>query len=406
MLSVEEANLPACLAEWMRARNRGSLTSIEAQCWPVALSGRDLEAVVQAPSEVKAVAYLVPAVLHVLSQPPSQSSDGPIGLVITATREMAREVYQVAYDMQEYTKVRTMLLSCPAPKELQHEVLKKRPQICIATPGRLLTSLKEGFLDLCRCAYVVLHGVDHMVDIGVEDQVKAIGQWMRPDHQTQIWLSSRTQKARPLCEYMLEDYVQVSIGVQAASHDQAVRQIVVVCDEAEKNDRLVALLKDILSVADRKVIVYVETKEKLDDLMGSLVHQQWPVMGLHRKETKKEMYWAVASFVSSGPSVLVTTDMGARILDAAECACFVVNYDYPRCSEAYSRRLAHASHCPPQSGAVYTLFAREERRHAADLVAILRDAKQPVPAELEDLAKEAARERSVRADGRNKRPRL
>ncbi|XP_075527019.1 putative ATP-dependent RNA helicase DDX5 [Dermacentor variabilis] len=108
---------------------------VEAQCWPVALSGRDLLAVVQAvPSEVKAVAYLLPAMLHVLSQPPLQSGDGPIALVLVTTRERAREVHRVACDLQEYTKVGAACLPCREPKEAQLEDIEKCPQICIAAP--------------------------------------------------------------------------------------------------------------------------------------------------------------------------------------------------------------------------------------------------------------------------------
>ncbi|KAH7935396.1 hypothetical protein HPB52_006895 [Rhipicephalus sanguineus] len=406
MLSIEEAKLPACLTDWMRARNRGSLTSIEAQCWPVALSGRDLNVVVEAPQEIKAVAYLVPAVLHVMSQPPLQSSDGPVVLVLVATSEMARQVHQVACDIQEHTKVRAVLLSSRAPKELQLQDLKKRPQICITTPGRLLTFLKEGLLDLYRCTYVVLDGLDRMVDIGPEDLVKTIVEWMRPDHQTQIWLSSRTQKVRILCEYLLDDYVQVNIEVPAASRDQAVRHIVVVSEEAEKKDRLIVLLQDIVNVARNKVIVFVETKERVDDLMGLLLVRRLTVLGVHGKMKEKEKDWALDSFASGGPSVLVTTDMGARKLDTANEARFVVNYDCPRCSEAYARRIVHASNSPSQSAVVYTMFAHQERRHAANLVSILRDDKQPVPVELEELAKENARDRRSGADRGNKRPRL
>nr|XP_050024021.1 probable ATP-dependent RNA helicase DDX5 [Dermacentor andersoni] len=396
ILNIEEANLPGCLYEWLRATNHGSLTSIEAQCWPVALSGRDLLAVVQAaPLEVKAVAYLVPAVVHVLSQRPLQSGDGPIALVVVATREMAREVYQVACSIQECTKVRSACLSCREPKEPQLEDLEKRPQICIATPGRLLSFLKEGRVHLLRCTHVVFDRADLMMDLGIEFQIQAIREWIRPDHQTQVWLPSRTQNVRPLCEDLLEDYVQVSIDVKPALPHDSVEQIVFVCDEADKGERLVELLQDIDDEARDKVIIFAETKQTVDDIVGLLALREHPAIGIHGKKTDEELDWALSSFRENGTSVLVSTDLFSRKLDVPGGARFVVNYDYPRCSDVYMMRLRRAAWNSGRAAVAYTLFTHQDKRHASDLVSILRDARQPVPVELKDMLKETGRERRL-----------
>lgn len=402
MLNFEEADLPGSLNQWLHARNYGSLTSIEAQCWPVALSGRDLLAVVKAVSEVKAVAYLIPAVLHVLSQPPLQFGDGPIALVVVATREMARGVHQVARGIQECTKVRSACLSCREPKQPQIEDLEKRPQICIATPGRLLTFLKEGRLNLLRCTYVVFDGADLMVDMGLEFQIYATTEWIRPDHQTQVWLTSRTQNVRPLCEDLLEDYVQVSIGVKPAFRNETAEHIVFVCDEQEKNDRLVALLQDIDNGARDKVIVFAESKQAVEDIVGLLVFREFPVIGIHGKKTDDELDWALASFRENGTYILVSTDVCLRKLDVVGGARFVINFDYPRCSDVYMMRLSHALNSG-QTAVVYTLFTYHDKRHANDLVSILRDARQSVPVELKGMLKETVRDRRLGAGRRGKR---
>ncbi|KAH7971146.1 hypothetical protein HPB49_019503 [Dermacentor silvarum] len=344
----------------------------------------------------------VPAVLHVLSQPPLQFGDGPIALVVVATREMARGVHQVARGIQECTKVRSACLSCREPKQPQLEDLEKRPQICIATPGRLLTFLKEGRLNLLRCTYVVFDGADLMVDMGLEFQIYATTEWIRPDHQTQVWLTSRTQNVRPLCEDLLEDYVQVSIGVKPAFRNETAEHIVFVCDEQEKNDRLVALLQDIDNGARDKVIVFAESKQAVEDIVGLLVFREFPVIGIHGKKTDDELDWALASFRENGTYILVSTDVCLRKLDVVGGARFVINFDYPRCSDVYMMRLSHALNSG-QTAVVYTLFTYHDKRHANDLVSILRDARQSVPVELKGMLKETVRDRRLGAGRRGKR---
>ncbi|KAH6941934.1 hypothetical protein HPB50_024450 [Hyalomma asiaticum] len=402
MLTFQEARLPDCLNEWLQAKKYCSVTSLQAQCWPVTFGGRDLLVVVQAPTEMKAVAYLVPAVVHVLSQPPLQYSNGPIVVILVANREVAREVHQVAIDMQQYTKLGVVCLCCRDPKEPQLEELKKHPRICIATPGRLIAFLKEGELDLYRCTYVVLDGVDRMVDMGLEHQIQVIRDWIRPDRQTQIWLSSRTQNTHPICEDLLEDYVQVSIGVKTAPRGQNVEQIALVCDEAEKNDRLLAVLEDILNEVHHKVIVFVETKRAVDDVVSFLLPRKWPVVGVHGNMRDDQLDWALAAFRGDGAAALVSTDTCTRQLNASRGVRYVINYDYPRSSEVYTRRLECAS-CSDETAVVYTLFTPYDKWHAMDFVSILRDAKQAVPSELKEMVREAMRDRKLGAAGLGRR---
>ncbi|KAL1478528.1 hypothetical protein MTO96_016213 [Rhipicephalus appendiculatus] len=401
MLSLEEASLPECLREWLETKNC-LITIIQAQCWPIAFHGRDLLAEVQAGTEARAVAYLVPALKHIFSQPPLKYGDGPVALILVANREMAREVHKLSCELQEYTKVGVVCLSNGDPKPPQLEQLEKRPAICIATVGRLLTFLKEGRLDLYRCTYVVLDGVDCMMVTGLEDHVLALEQWLRPDRQTQIWVSSRTQEVHPLCEDLLEDYVQVSFGVKTAPSVGNVEQIAIVCDEAEKNDRLVTLLEDILNEGRHKVIVFVELKQTVDDVATLLTLREWPVVGVHGNKRDDELDWALAAFRGDGASVLVSTDMCARKLDGAGNVRYVVNYDYPRSTEVYKRRLEHAS-CSDGFAVAYTFFTPDDKRHAWDFVSILQEAEQAVPRELREMAQQTASNRKVGV-GRHRKP--
>ncbi|XP_037528351.1 probable ATP-dependent RNA helicase DDX5 [Rhipicephalus sanguineus] len=375
-------------------KNSLTVTSIQAQCWPVAFKGRDLLAVVQDGTEAKAAAYLVPAMAHLFSQPPFKCANGPVALFLVPNREVAREVHKLACEIQEYTKVGVACICCRDPRQPQLEQLEERPQVCIATPGRLLAFLKEGRLNLRRCTCVVFDGLDYMVDVGLEDEVRAIVDWMPPGRQTQIWLNSRTRNMRLLCEDLLDDYVQVSIGVKMVLSDQNVEQIAIVCDEAEKNDRLLSVLQDILNESSSKVIVFVETKRTVDDVATLLLLREWPVIGVHGKKKDDKLDWAFTTFRDNWASVLVCTDVCARKLDAAADVRYVINYDYPGSSEVYKRRLEHVSGSG-RTAVAYTLFTPKDKRYAGHFMSILLEAKQVVPPELRDMAKGTVRNRKL-----------
>ncbi|KAH7935394.1 hypothetical protein HPB52_006893 [Rhipicephalus sanguineus] len=198
----------------------------------------------------------------------------------------------------------------------------------------------------------------------------------------------------PLCEDLLDDYVQVNVGVKTAPFDRNVEQIPIVCDEAEKNNRLVTVLEDILNEGRHKVIVFVETKQTVDDVATLLLLRDWPVVGVHGNKRDDELDWALAAFRGDGALVLVSTDMCARKLDVAGGVRYVINYDYPRSSEVYKRRLEHASHSNGV-GVAYTFFTHQDKRHAWDFVSILCEAGVVVPRELTEMAKETARDRRV-----------
>ncbi|KAH8035434.1 hypothetical protein HPB51_005396 [Rhipicephalus microplus] len=135
-----------------------------------------------------------------------------------------------------------------------------------------------------------------MMVTGLEDHVLTIEQWLRPDRQTQIWLSSRTQDVHPLCEDLLKDYVQVSFGVKEVPFVGKFEHIAIVCDETEKIDQLVTLLEDILSEGRQKVIVFVETKQTVEYVVTFLTLREWPVIGVHGNKRDDELDWALSAF--------------------------------------------------------------------------------------------------------------
>ncbi|KAL1477711.1 hypothetical protein MTO96_035536 [Rhipicephalus appendiculatus] len=247
ILHVDEAGLPESVTKAIENLNAGSSpTALQAQCWPVVLSGRDLVAVDYTASKGKPLAYLVPALGHVQHQPVVLAGGGPTVLVLTATREMAQQVLVAVRKLTEGTNIRTMYLVSGDPKPPQLKQLQEGADICIATPGRLQTFMEEHKVNLSRCTFLAIDEAGRMMAMGLGQNLRTIVDNVRPDRQTIVRLACATRESRELAEEFTKDAINVSVGIATLHKSHRVEHVVFVCEEAEKEHKLVALLNDII----------------------------------------------------------------------------------------------------------------------------------------------------------------
>lgn len=390
ILSIEEASLPQHIVNAVQAW--GSLTSVHAQCWPVALRGRDMLACVHGESEGSTLGYLVPAIVHINGQLPLKPGDGPIALVLTATRASALKIQHVASELSKRAPVRSACVVSGSPRWPQLEELQGSSEMCIATPGRLASFLRESKVNLGRCTFLVLDETDRMLDIGFGPEIRQVVRHTRPDRQTLVWAASLEGEVRLVADDVLSNYVEAAFGTPQRRVHPSVAQTVHVCQDAQqKEDAFASVCEEIFS-PDRmddqtgdKTIVFAGSKQNADDLTRKVRRYGRCVVGAHGGQTVESRDWAISAFRSGRFSTLVTTEGGVRNHDVGDVR-FVVNYDYPTSSQEYVRRIGLAASFGTR-GAVYTLFAPSDCRHAGELIAVLNEAKQGVVPELSHIAK-------------------
>lgn len=183
-------------------------TAIQAQGWPVVLSGRDLVGIAQTGSG-KTLAYMLPATVHINHQQRPQRGEGPIALILAPTRELAQQIQKVAHEFGSNTMIRNTCIFGGSPKGPQARDLERGVEIVIATPGRLIDFLEKGTTNLGRCTYLVLDEADRMLDMGFEPQIRKIIQQIRPDRQVLMWSATWPKQVQALAEEFLVNYVQV-----------------------------------------------------------------------------------------------------------------------------------------------------------------------------------------------------
>jgi len=384
--SFDELNLPDNIRQVIRRQNFTEPTPIQAQGFTIALSGRNMVGIAQTGSG-KTMSFVIPACIHIMNQPPLKRGDGPMCLMLGPTRELAIQCQTVAALFQGAgsgdCKFRSTCVYGGAPKGPQIRDLERGCEIVVATPGRLIDLIEMQKIDMRRVTYLVLDEADRMLDMGFEPQIRKIIEQIRPDRQVLMWSATWPKEVRKLAEDFLVDYAQVNIGTTNIHANHNILQIVDVCQEYQKDQKLVQLLEEIMGEKENKTIIFCETKRKTDDITRKLRRDGWPAMCIHGDKSQPEREWVLKEFRSGKAPILLATDVASRGLDVPDIS-FVVNYDYPHSGEDYIHRIGRTARAS-RTGTAYTFFTQGNAKNAAELISVMEEAGQTVPPKLKEL---------------------
>merc|ERR1719181_740779 len=382
----EDAGFPDYVMDSINRAGFKEPSAIQAQGWPVALSGRDMIGVAETGSG-KTLAFLLPGIVHINAQPELRRGDGPIMLVLAPTRELAMQIQKECDKFGSSSRIRNTCLYGGVPKRQQMMDLRDGREIVIATPGRLIDLISMGVLNLKRVTYLCLDEADRMLDMGFEDQVRKIIGQIRPDRQTLFfsatWPKTVERMARDFCR---EKPVHINVGtLDLKANHRITQHVEVFTSYSARNDkqrRLGELMKQLMD--GRKIIIFSDTKRGCDDLTRNMRMEGFPALSIHGDKEQRERDWVLSEFRSGKNPILIATDVAARGLDVKDIKC-VVNYDMPNNIEDYVHRIGRTGRAGA-TGSAYTFFTSGNGRMAKDLVDILTKANQQVPAELHNLA--------------------
>ena len=375
---------------------------IQAQAWPIVMSGRDLIGIGETGSG-KTLGFILPALLHIINHPErnikKRYSNGPIALVIAPTRELAQQIHSVAMQFgQGSSRLRTTCLFGGASKGPQIRDLENGVDLVIATPGRLIDLLDTKCTSLERCSYVVLDEADRMLDMGFEPQIRKILGQIRPDRQMLLWSATWPDDVKDLADDFLvpahsgdtEPYVQLNIGSIDLQAAQTITQNVEIFsgdDERARRNRLLELLGEIhgkSQVENEKILIFAETKRDVDFLERILRREGHNVSSIHGGKTQMQRDSVLSRFRSGRAPILIATDVAARGIDVSDIN-YVINYEFPRNIEDYVHRIGRTGRAG-KSGTSYAFFSESNYKLAKDLVKVLRKANQEVPEELLEMS--------------------
>ena len=396
ILTFEEAELPAAITAQFESSKFTGPTAIQSVAWPAALSGRDVIAIACTGSG-KTLAYLLPLLVHISKQPAPGMGQGPIGIVIVPTRELAK---QIVFDCNRFGKaldIKTVCIYGGNGRQFQIKDLEVCPQLIVATPGRLLDFLEAGVIVLKNCSFVVVDEGDRMMDMGFSPQLKKILSQVRPDHQcfmcTATWPTSLCELSS---EYM-ETPVHLNVGSVEYPLNPNITQQIKIVEAEDKVQTLVGILKPL---KEKRVLVFVDTKTSCDTLVEELKTAEITAVALHGQKSTKDRMSALLDFRAGRSLVVVATDLASRGIDIRDLE-YVVLYDFPRRIEDYVHRIGRTARGNGKGTAI-SLFTKDNAKSAQILVKVLEDAGQNVPRELRRMIRKP---KPDGAEGENTKPR-
>lgn len=308
-------------------------TPIQQQAIPPVLEGRDLQGCAQTGTG-KTAAFTLP-MLQLLAAEPAPKGRRPIrALVLTPTRELAIQIDECCRDYARYTPIRHCVIFGGVNQRPQVDALQKGVDLLVATPGRLLDLIGQGYVTLDTIRFFVLDEADRMLDMGFIHDIRRILPLLPERRQTLFFSATMPESIAALAAKILRNPVLVTV-TPPASVVETIAQTVHFAEKAEKSQ----LLIDLLSASDaQQVLVFSRTKHGADKLAKILNRAGIRSCAIHGNKSQNARVKAMNDFKSGECRVMIATDIAARGIDISELS-HVFNYDLPEVPETYVHRI-------------------------------------------------------------------
>lgn len=333
-------------------------TEIQQSAIPNILDGRDIIGCAQTGTG-KTAAFAIP-VLQLMHDNPSGKS-GIRTLVLTPTRELAMQICENFEVYGKYLQTKRLAIFGGVPQGKQVAVLQRGIDVLIATPGRMLDFMQQGYINLANIEILVLDEADRMLDMGFVNDVKKIIAGLPVNRQTLLFSATMPPAIRKFSASILHHPKEISV-TPVSSAAQTIKQSVYFVEKKDKTDLLVNLLKD---KSILRSLVFTRTKHGADKLVKQLSRTGIHAAAIHGNKTQNARQKALNDFKSCRIRVLIATDIAARGIDIDDLP-YVVNYELPNVPETYVHRIGRTGRAGMEGVAVS--FCDTEER--ADLKSI------------------------------------
>jgi ATP-dependent RNA helicase DDX41 len=356
-------------------------TPIQIQGIPVTLAGRDMIGIAFTGSG-KTLVFSLPMIMFALraeTKVPLTKGEGPTGLIICPSRELARQTWDV---IQHFTKqltadgfpeLRTLLCIGGIDMRDQYEIMNRGIHMVSSTPGRLIDMLNKKRFNLDQCKYLVLDEADRMIDMGFEDDIRAVFDHFHAQRQTVLFSATMPKKIQEFALSALVKPIIVNVGRAGAANLDVIQEVEYVKAEA----KIVYLLECLQKTAP-PVLIFASNQSDVDDIHEYLLLKGVNAVSIHGGKDQQDRIEAIQQFKNGQKDVLVATDVASKGLDFPDIQ-HVINYDMPKEIEDYVHRIGRTGRCG-KTGVATSFINRDcSETLLLDLKHLLKEAKQKIP---------------------------
>ena len=350
----DELDLSDDILDALDAMNFEECTPIQEKAIPPILEGKDIIGIAQTGTG-KTAAYLLP-ILDELSS--GLYPKNAVNCIIMApTRELAQQIDQQVEGFGYYLNGVSSLAVYGGNDgqrfEQERKGLELGADIIIATPGRLISHLAGGHIDLKRTSFFILDEADRMLDMGFYDDIIKIASYMSSDRQTIMFSATMPENIRRLAKNILHNYVEVRIAVSKPA--EKIKQSAYLCYDGMKDriiEHILAPSKDVNAEKPLdRVIMFASSKQKVKELSREQKMKGFNVGAMHSDLEQKERDTMLYEFKNRRISILIATDIVSRGIDIDDIQ-LVINYDVPRDAEDYVHRIGRTARANREGEAI------------------------------------------------------
>ena len=398
-MSFNHLGLAEPLVRALQAKGYTEPTPIQRDSIPTLLEGRDLLGIAQTGTG-KTAAFVLPSIQNLVASAKRVLPTHCRMLVLAPTRELASQIADSARAYGQFSRMSVATVFGGTSINKNRQDLSRGVDILVATPGRLIDLVEQGYCNLSTIEILVLDEADQMLDLGFIHALKKIVRMVPRKRQTLFFSATMPVAIRELASQFLTDPATVSIK-PAATTAERVDQCVTFVNQAEKQALLTIVLQ-----AERidRALVFTRTKHGADRVVKLLAGNGIASNAIHGNKSQPQRERALAAFKSGETPILVATDIAARGIDVSGVS-HVINFELPNVPEQYVHRIGRTARAGA-SGMAIAFCADDERPYLKDIEKLTRQKieQRALPADFTQQAN-AIKATRVKAIGADPEPR-
>ena len=408
-MKFEDLNLHSSLLKAVKDQNYTQPTAIQKKAIPLVLKRNDVLGSAQTGTG-KTAAFALPILHHLISE----STNNKIrALVVTPTRELAIQIGENFTIYSKYNSVRNTVIFGGVKQEAQTNELAKGVEILIATPGRLLDLIGQGFISLKDISYFVLDEADRMLDMGFIHDIRKILNKLPEERQSLFFSATMPKNIIDLSSQILKYPKRISVD-PVSSTAETIKQYIYYTNKSSKKNLLLYILKD---KSINQLLLFSRTKHGANRIVKNLRKKKIQASAIHGDKSQNQRQKALKSFKDLQIRVLVATDIAARGIDIDKLS-FVLNYDIPNESETYVHRIGRCGRAG-ENGVAISICEPEENIYAKNIEKLIQQKIETVhnhpfvqtekpmnPQQKKEFEKEKQRKRQEFFANRNKKRKI
>lgn len=355
MLLFEELKIIEPIKKAIKAKGYVKPTAIQAKAIPSLLKGKDLLGCAQTGTG-KTAAFAIPILQGLaLQDKPSSSRRQIQALIVAPTRELAIQIGDSFQDYGQSLNLKTLVIYGGVSQNPQTRELKRGIDILVATPGRLLDLINQKYVSLKDVKYFVLDEADHMLDMGMLQDVRKIIKYLPQEKQTMFFSATMPTEIEKLANAILKDPIKVVVS-PVSSTAEIIKQDIYYVDRGNKVNLLIHLLKN---KEIQSALVFSRTKHGANRIVKLLVKAGLVAEAIHGNKSQTARQLALSNFKERKTRVLVATDIAARGIDIEDLS-HVINYDLPEVAETYVHRIGRTGRAT-KGGTAHSFCSHAEK---------------------------------------------